>query len=140
VIPFRREVTRAGATLHVNLCYVAFTSQNGSGTSYLHDNAAEYAEFVAATYTHLQTKYGWVPDTWEVLLEPDLVGQWNGTKMGQAIVAAAARVRALGHTPRFVAPSTTNMANAPTWFDALAAVPGATGVLAELSYHRYQGA
>jgi len=139
VARFRQEVQRAGGTLHVNLCYVAFTGQNGPSTSYIHDDADEYAELVEATYRHLDTKYGWVPDTWEVLLEPDLVSQWDGTKIGQAMVAAAARIQALGHTPRFVAPSTTNMGNANPWFDAMAAVPGATDFLAELSYHRYSG-
>jgi hypothetical protein len=139
VLPLKTRVEARGETLWVNLCYVAFTSQIGGGLQYDHGDADEYAEFVEATWLHLQSKYGWVPDTWEVILEPDNVSQWNGTLIGQAIVAAAARLQARGFSPRFVAPSNTNMANAITYFDALAAVSGAVSHLKELSYHRYGG-
>ncbi|MHC4339211.1 MAG: glycoside hydrolase [Planctomycetota bacterium] len=139
VLPLKTRVEARGETLWINLCYVAFTSQIGGGLLYHHDDPDEYAEFVEATWLHLQAKYGWVPDTWEVILEPDNVSQWNGTLIGQAIVAAAARLQARGFSPRFVAPSNTNMANAITYFDALAAVPGAVSHLKEFSYHRYGG-
>jgi MYXO-CTERM domain-containing protein len=72
-------------------------------------------------------------------LEPDNVSQWSGTLLGQAMVATAARLQAAGYTPRFIAPSNTNMGNAVTYFDQLAAVPGALTHLEELSYHRYGG-
>ena len=78
-----------------------------------------------------------MPDSWEVLLEPDNVSQWNGTLLGRAIVAAADRLKAAGFEPVFVAPSTTNMGNAITYFDRMVEVPTAVEFLRELSYHRY---
>ncbi len=143
VLPLKQRLEANGETLFINLNYVGFTKQIGeSGTPglvYIHDDPQEYAEFVLATYLHLQTKYGWVPDTWEVILEPDNVAEWNGTLIGQAMVEAAARLSANGFTPRFVAPSNTCMNNAITYFNDLANVTGAMQHVVELSYHRYCG-
>jgi hypothetical protein len=139
VLPLKNRVEANGEVLWINLCYVAFTSQIGSGLQYLHDNPDEYAEFVEATYLHLVSTYGWAPDSWEVILEPDNVSQWNGTTVGNAIVAAAARLQKYGYTPRFVAPSNTDMGGAITYFDQLLAVPGAINHVMEFSYHRYSG-
>lgn len=136
--PLRAVLAARGDKLIVNVNYVAFTGQITDG-AYLHDDPAEYAEFVLATYLHLQGKYGWVPDLWEVILEPDNVSQWSGQLIGRAIVAAAARLEAAGFEPAFVAPSNTNMGNAVAYFDQMAAVRGALRHLRELSYHRYGG-
>ncbi len=138
VNPLRKEMEANGDRLCVNVNYVAFTGQIKDGV-YIHNDPAEYAEFVLATYLHLQEKYGWVPDLWEVILEPDNVSQWNGKLIGQAIVAAADRLRAAGFEPAFVAPSNTNMTNAIQYFDRMIAVPGVLPVLRELAYHRYGG-
>ncbi len=138
VNPLRNLLATKGEKLIVNVNYVAFTGQITSGL-YLHNHPAEYAEFVLATYLHLKEKYGWVPDLWEVLLEPDNVSQWSGNLLGQAIAAAAARLKEAGFEPAFVAPSNTNMGNAVTWFDQMIAVPGVLPALRELSYHRYGG-
>ena len=138
VNPLRAVLEADGDRLYVNVNYVAFTGQIKGG-GYIHDNPDEYAEYVLATYLHLQEKYGWVPDSWEVLLEPDNVSQWDGTTVGRAIVAAAGRLKAAGFEPVFVAPSTTNMGNAVTYFDRMVEVPGAIEFLRELSYHRYGG-
>lgn len=138
VNPLRQAMEANGDRLCVNVNYVAFTAQITQGV-YIHNDPAEYAEFVLATYLHLQEKYGWVPDLWEVILEPDNVSQWNGKLIGQAIVAAAERLRAAGFEPAFVAPSNTNMTNAVQYFDQMIAVPGVLPVLRELAYHRYGG-
>ncbi len=138
VNPLRSLLAAKGEKLIVNVNYVAFTGQITTGV-YLHNNPAEYAEFVLATYLHLKEKYNWVPDLWEVLLEPDNVSQWNGKLLGQATVAAADRLKQAGFEPAFVAPSNTNMGNAVTWFDQMIAVPGVLPVLQEFSYHRYGG-
>lgn len=138
VVPLRALAQARGESLYINLCYVAFTAQIVGGT-YLHDDPAEYAEFVLATYQHMDSTYGFVPDAWEVILEPDNVSQWNGTLIGNAIVAAAQRLSAAGYTPRFVAPSNTNMGNAVSYFDDAVQVSGALDYLVELSYHRYGG-
>jgi hypothetical protein len=139
VIPLRNAVEAAGGTFEVNLCYVAFTGQNAMGTQYIHDQASEYGELVQATYEHLQSVHGFVPDYWEMILEPDNTTQWTGMVIGRAMVEVGARIEALGHTPRLIAPSNTNMTAARNFFDALAMVPGALDHLAVLSYHRYGG-
>jgi len=138
VNPLRQEMEANGERLCVNVNYVAFTAQITDGI-YIHNNPAEYAEFVLATYLHLQEKYGWVPDLWEVILEPDNVSQWNGRLIGEAIVAATDRLRSAGFEPAFLAPSNTNMTNAVQYFDQMIAVPGVLPVLHEFSYHRYGG-
>ena len=143
VLPLKQRIEANGESLFVNLNYLAFTGQIGeSGTPglvYLHDDPDEYAEFVLATHIHLRNKYGLTPDAWEVILEPDNVAEWDGTLIGQAIVAAQGRLSANGFTQKFIAPSNTCMGNAITYFDDMALVPGAVGHLAELSYHRYCG-
>jgi hypothetical protein len=138
VNPLRKEMEANGEKLCVNVNYVAFTGQITDGI-YIHNDPVEYAEFVLAAYLHLQEKYGWVPDLWEVILEPDNVSQWNGKLIGEAIVASAQRLRAAGFEPAFVAPSNTNMTNAVQYFDQMVAVPGVLPVLREFSYHRYGG-
>jgi len=139
VEPLRQLMQARGEKLYVNVNYVAFTGQITGGGIYIHDDPAEYAEFVLATYQHLQNKYGWVPDAWEVILEPDNVSQWNGTLIGRAIITSADRLKANGFSPAFIAPSTTNMANAITYFDRMVQVPGVLQHLKEFSYHRYGG-
>jgi hypothetical protein len=145
VLPLQQRLAAQGQRLEVNLNYVAFTNQMTAtgcptGLSYVHDDSPEeYAEFVLATYLHLQGKYGWVPDYWEVILEADNTPFWRGTQIGRAIAAAAARLRAYGFTPRFIAPSTTDMGHAWMYFDAMITVPGVSGNLVELAYHRYGG-
>jgi hypothetical protein len=140
VLPLKRRLEARGERLIVNGCYVAFTGQISSG-GYIHDDPEEYAEFVLAVYLHMRQKYGFVPDTWEVILEPDLVAQWrDGRVLGRAMAATARRLKAHGFTPRFVAPSVTDMANTVRYLDGIAAVPGALENLSEVSYHRYRRA
>ncbi len=146
VLPLKQRLAARGEKLEINLNYVAFVRQMTatgcpSGLTYVHDDSPEeYAEFVLATYLHLQQKYGWVPDYWEVVLEPDNTPFWRGPEIGRAIVAAAARLRANGFTPRFIAPSTTDMGHGWIYFDAMVSqVPSAVREMTELSYHRYGG-
>jgi hypothetical protein len=139
VLPLKERVEANGEHLHVNVNYVAFTGQIGGGLDYHHDDPEEYAEFVLATWLHLQSRYGWAPDSWELILEPDNVSQWSGDLIGQAIVAVAGRLDDYGWDPPCVVPSNTNMGAAITYFDQLIAVPGALPHVSELSYHRYGG-
>ncbi|MBK6291739.1 MAG: hypothetical protein IPF59_08260 [Ignavibacteria bacterium] len=138
VIPLRTRLEAKGEDLHVNLCYVAFTGQNVGGT-YIHDRPHEYAEFVLAVHQHLKKKWNIVPDSWEAVLEPDLVPQWTAQKLGAALNATAITLRNNGFEPRFVAPSTTNMSNAIPWTKQIVAYPNAKAALKEMSYHRYSG-
>lgn len=106
ITPLQQLLQARGEHLFVNVCYVAF----GQPSFVQYTNAEEYAEFVLAVYQHLKNKYGWVPDSWEIMLEPDNT-PCTGTMMGQLIQATAARLRNHGFTPQFVAPSVTNMNN-----------------------------
>jgi len=137
VTPMKQRVEANGEKLWINACYVAFTNQNASQYGYIHDDPDEYAEFVLATYQHLESKYGWVPDSWEVILEPDNVPEWNGTLIGEAIVATAARLIAAGYTPRFVAPSISRAGPSFTYITQMHAVANASQYVMETAYHRY---
>lgn len=140
VNPIRELVARAGERPFVNLCYVAFTGQVRHGGPYVHGDPKEYGEYIEAIWTHMRRKFGWVPDSLEIILEPDNTREWNGVLIGHAIVEVARRLKAAGfEVPRFVAPSTTNMAKAVGYFYDMIAVPGVSGLLSELSYHRYGG-
>jgi hypothetical protein len=121
VVPLRAKLAARGEALYVNLCYVAFTSGIASGI-YAHSDPAEYAEFLLATFQHLQSRYGWVPDGIEVILEPDNRTIWantSGTLIGQAIKAAGDRLAAAGFHPDFIAPSVMNNSNGPAYIDNL---------------------
>ncbi len=135
VLPVKERLEARGETLFINVNYIDFATE--TDTHYGHPE--EYAEFVLATYRHMQEKYGLTPDAWEVILEPDN-SAWTGADIGQAIEATAARLLAAGFTPRFIAPSTTDMDNAWRYFDEMVGTaPGSLPYLAELSYHRYDG-
>ncbi len=139
VLPLKARVESRGEHLFLNLNYVAFYTQcRTAPVPYIHTDPEEYAEFILAASLHLRSRYGLVPDTWEVVLEPDNTPFWRGEQLGRAIVAAGRRLRAAGFTPRFIAPSTTSMAAAAPYFDELARVPGAVAQVSELSYHRYR--
>lgn len=135
-LPMAARLAARGEKLFVNVCYVAFTSQITTG-AYVHNQPEEYAEFVLATYLHLRDRFQLTPDAWEVVLEPDNRTGWTGDMIGRAIVAAGARLRANGFTPAFIAPSVSEMVRAPRFIDAIAQVPGAMDLIAEISYHRY---
>lgn len=136
VLPVAERLRARGERLFVNLCYVSFRD----GT-YLHRDPEEYAELVLATHLHLDAKYGIRPDSWEVILEPDLpTDGWTGSEIGAAIVASARRLEAHGFDTRFNAPSVTNLANAAPYLKDILAVPGAREHMAEVSYHRYEKA
>lgn len=136
LLPLKERVEARGERLWINICYVAFiTGWNP------HHDPDEYAEFVLATYLHLQEKYGLVPDSWEVILEPDLKqDMWSGKMIGEAIAAAGPKLIEAGFEPSFVVPSVTNMRNAVPYTKAIAKVPGAMQYVSEISYHRYRGA
>ena len=136
LLPMMDLAEARGERLMINLCYVAFISGWNA-----HHDPDEYAELVLATYLHLQEKYGFVPDAWEVILEPDLKpDMWTGKMIGEAIVATAPVLKAHGFEPAFIVPSVTNMRNAVPYIKDIAKVPGAMDYVVEFSYHRYRGA
>jgi Bacterial Ig domain len=134
VLPMRQRLQARGETLWLNVNYVDF----GTSAFEHKNNPAEYAEFVLATYQHLQSRYGFVPNSWEIVLEPDTAtANWSATQIAQAIKASGDLLTANNFTPRFVAPSTTSAANAPIYIDQIALTAGAMQYVSEFSYHRY---
>jgi hypothetical protein len=134
VIPMRQRLQARGESLWVSICYVDF---GASGFEHK-NNPPEYAEFVLAAYQHVQAKYGFVPDSWEVILEPDTsTAAWSAIQVAQAIKAAGDRLVVAGYTPNFVAASTTNTANATIYIDQIAQTAGAMQFVSEFAYHRY---
>ena len=136
VVPMRQRLAARGEQLWVNVNYVDFGS-----SSFEHKNSpTEYAEFVLATYQHIQSTYGFVPNSWEVSLEPDTsAAGWSSSQVAQAIKAAGDRLLANGFAPNFVAPSTTDAVNAPSYIDQIAQTQGAMQYVGEFAYHRYAG-
>jgi hypothetical protein len=141
VIPIRQRLQARGEALYLNLNYVAFNNIGGAcgGGPYVHANPAEYAELMLATFQHMQARFGFVPNSVEIILEPDNTPYWTGTLIGQAIVATGARLAAAGFHPEFIGPGTTNMTTAIGFFGAMVRVPGVLTYLKEISYHRYAG-
>ena len=80
-----------------------------------------------------------VPDTLEVVLEPENTEAWGGQEIGKGAVAALARLHEDGLAPRLILPSTKDAQNAPRYFDEALRVPGVAEHLFSLSYHRYGG-
>lgn len=134
ILPIRQRLQARGEQLYVNVNYIDF----GSSVFEHKTSPAEYAEFVLATYQHIQSKYSFTPDSWEVILEPDTgTANWSASQVAQAVKAAGDRLKANGFTPRFVVGSTTNGASAPTYFNAVVQTPGALQYVEEIAYHRY---
>ncbi|MDX2260708.1 MAG: hypothetical protein SFU84_03315 [Gemmatimonadales bacterium] len=136
VNPMRARLAARGEALYVNLNYVSFAN---STPNFHATNAAEYAELMLVTFQHIQSRYGWVPDAIEVILEPDNGTSWTGTMIGNAIAATGARLAAAGFHPDFIGPSTMSMAQAVPFVNQMVAVPGALNYLSMISYHRYAG-
>ena len=131
VVPLKQRLAARGEGFWLNLIYT------GANSGDLHrDNPDEYAELVLAAFQHLQQRYGWVPNSLEIINEPNL-GTWNGTQVGRAMVAAKARLAAAGFFPQFVGPTVSQVTPSLPFFDEMMLVPGAAQALNEFSYHRY---
>jgi O-glycosyl hydrolase len=138
LLPLQRFVEANGEKVYINLCYVDFEgSLEGNLQHAL--NPDEYAELMNEAFLHLKTKYHLVPDSLEIILEPDNSEHWRGSRIGAALVKAAQRLHANGFFPEFIAPSTARARNASAYFDEVVAIPGAAELLSTLSYHRYDG-
>jgi hypothetical protein len=134
VLPLQQRLNARGESLWVDLTYIDF----GSSTFEHKTSPAEYAEFVLATYRHVQSVYGFIPNTWGIVAEPDSsTANWSASQVSQAIKAAGDKLAANGFTPAFTTPSTTNTANAPVFIDQIAQTSGAMQYVSEFSYHRY---
>lgn len=134
VLPVKQRVEARGENLYINLEVLAPDSP------LLSDNPDEYAEFVLATFQHIDSKYGWVPDSVEIVNEPKYDKGWSPAKIGNNLVAVGDRLANNGYTPDFAAPSTVQVGEAINWFDDIIQMPGTSQYLSELAFHRYGGA
>lgn len=140
VLPVKRELAARGRRLWLNLAYADFRWTELRGSLSHARNPEEYAELVVGAFSHLKTKYGLVPDSLEIIVEPDNTNEWNGVVIGRAIVAVSRRLDAAGFPGvRIVAPSTARARRALSYFEDLKSVPGAAERMTTLSYHRYEG-
>jgi hypothetical protein len=83
---------------------------------------------------------GFIPDSWEVALEPDTFG-WGCREMGNVTVAAGDLLKANGYPYKvFVAASSSNIRHSGGCVDYMVTqVPASMSYLAEFSYHIYGG-
>ncbi|MDB5034758.1 MAG: hypothetical protein JWQ98_1999 [Chlorobi bacterium] len=130
VMPLRDRLKSEGEELSINLAYT-----DSSASPFRHAaNPEEYAEFMAAVTSHIQHRYGLLPDAIEVCLEPDLAG-WSPAQLADAILACSRRFAEPGD---FIAPSTSNAAAALNYINGMIETAGGIGDhIRELSYHRY---
>jgi O-glycosyl hydrolase len=135
VIPLKQSLASRGEDLHINLKFF-----NGDSPTIHSADPEEYAELIEAVFLHTQSNYGWVPDSVDVVNEPKSSWGWTGETIGNAILAAAARLETHGFTPFFIAPSGVNVQGSVSMFDDMVAnVPAALQYLGEISYHCYGG-
>jgi len=140
VLPMRAALAARGEQLRLNLNYTDFKwNAARQGTLSHATNPAEFAEFVLVCFQHLRDKYGLIPDSFEMILEPENTVAWTGDNIGRALVAVSARLAAAGFHPEFIAPSTTGMDHAVPYFNAIRSIPGAGSLVSTLAYHRYGG-
>lgn len=131
IIPLKQRLQSRGDDLWFNLSYT------GANSGQLHrDNPEEYAEFVVAAFQHIQQKYGLVPNSLELVNEPNL-GGWNAQQVGNNLVAAARRLHAAGFFPDFIGPTASGVVASTQYFDAMIKIPGVAQNLNEISYHRF---
>ena len=140
VLPMAAALAARGEKLYVNLGFGDFNTSKYlpfQGTVSLANNPAAYANFVLTYFNRLKTKYGITADALELLNEPENTA-WNGTQIGQALVAVKAKLVAAGYPGlNYIGPSPSSSANMQAMANAMLAVPGAAQALNTLSYHRY---
>jgi hypothetical protein len=162
IIPYREKLARRGTPLFINLNYVSFNRQifrpggscapNTPALDYHHSrDPREYAEFILAAYMHMQKKYGFVPHSLEVILEPENTSSgypgnawpaWDLEFTIAAAEAAADKLAANGFTPRLILPSGTSAATVALWAEPILQHFESRGKLhyiQEIAYHPYRG-
>jgi hypothetical protein len=139
VIPLRSRLEARNEKLFVNLCFVDFDWTPLKGNVSFAASPEEYAEIVTLAATRLRDKYGITIDSLEVVLEPNNGGGWTGQAIGKAILAAKARLAAVGLHPFIVAPSTSSAVFTTNYLTDIAKIPGAAAAINTVSYHRYDG-
>jgi hypothetical protein len=133
VLPLKQQLQARGDDLWFSV------QPNGARTAGLYQNSPdEYAEFVLAAFQHLRQKYGLVPNSLEVMNEPNLAG-WNPPPVGLLAVAAKQRLNQAGFFPEIIAPSASGIQPTIIFFDQIITLPGVAQAVTDISYHRYGG-
>lgn len=141
ILPIKKRLGTRGRQLRLNLAYVDFKRTGQPGTLSHAKNPAEYAELVTAAFSHLREKYGLVPDSLEIIIEPDNTSDWSGATIGRGILAVTARLDDAGFSNvEIIAPSTAKAQRALAYYENIRSIPGATRHMTTLAYHRYDGA
>lgn len=133
VLPLRERLRARGDDLWINLIYV------GASSSGHQRDPAEYAELVDAAFRHLRDTYGLVPNSFEVVNEPNMRSAWTPHEVAAALLAVRERLAASGFSPEFIAPSTSTLQHALLFLDSMQQIPGVKEALTDVSYHRYSG-
>ncbi|HEX6314181.1 MAG TPA: hypothetical protein VFZ73_04950 [Gemmatimonadaceae bacterium] len=142
VLPMRQKLQAVrGEQLGLTMTYVFFPPGSCSGAGpYVHTDAEEYAEFAVAIMTHLRDRFGVIPDTWEVINEPDNSGGvWTIGRIEAAVLALDRRLAQAGFETTIVAPSHASAAIALNFAQALLSSPAASRI-DQIGWHRYSGA
>lgn len=101
VLPLRQRLMARGEALWVNLNYVDTADCYGSGGG--SQPMPHYAAQLVRTYDHLRNRYGFLPDSWEVVLEPGVVSRyWRDIDVGQATIAGYNALEAAGYKGVYV--------------------------------------
>lgn len=139
VLPLKYHLEEKGESLFINVNYTDFkwSSRIQQGTLDHAGNPEEYAEFVLVFFQRLRDKYGLIPDSFELILEPDNTAGWSGEKIAHGLLAARKRLASHGFHPEFIATSAASTKNSIKYFSDFLRVPGAVAQLGTLSYHRY---
>ncbi len=154
VLPFRNGVQVNGETPKLICKYEAFTgldpmdTQEGEWISnYFHNNSALYARFVWSVYKYIHDTYGFWPDLWEIMIEPDFDNTFYSDINGSGPPLIAAHVKAAGDlliangvpsaNVKFIAPSTTDPAHVDEYYAAIQALSGAEQYIGPIGYHGY---
>ncbi|MGQ0643302.1 MAG: Ig-like domain-containing protein [Gemmatimonadaceae bacterium] len=133
LLPLKQRLQARGDDLWFSLQF------NGARGAAMHrDNPEEYAEIVIAAFQHIRQKYGLVPNSLEIVNEPNLA-QWVPAPVGHMAVAAKRRLNQAGFFPEFIAPSASGIASTIMFFDQITPIPGVTQTLTDIAYHRYGG-
>ncbi|CAG0945472.1 hypothetical protein ANRL1_02368 [Anaerolineae bacterium] len=128
-VPIKQRVEANGEKLWVNVTVVG---------DHLENNPTKYGQQVLATYQHMRTKYGFVPDSWEVALEPANFGWGSAAQVSNAMIAASNQLKANGFATYFVVPSSEcGVSTAIAYFNSMLQVSGTQPLVNEFAYHRY---
>lgn len=154
ILPMKRKLEERGEEIYINLQLVdlndAEQDRDGDGKHpksdvFYDDRPSEYAELIHEAFKHLDAKYGFIPDSLEVILEPDngssFWSAWDGATgvdIADCMVAAVDRLEADGYVLKdVIAPSVVYAGNADKYFDEMITVRNALEKITTISYHTY---